>query len=67
MAVLAFLRRHPYVGAGVVLAAGMVVMLVLAARGNALTSSQLAFLVLATLALAVLCAWVMSWNSGDDA
>ena len=67
MSVLNFLRRRPYVSAGVVLAIGMAIMLVLAARDVGLRPSQFAFLVVATVVLAGLCAWIMSWDTSSDA
>jgi hypothetical protein len=56
------LRQHPRITAWAVLAAAMVVMLLLAARDVQLLPSQLAALVIATVALAGLCVWIIHWD-----
>ena len=56
------LRQHPRLTAWAVLAAAMVVMLLLAARDVQLLPSQLAALVIATVALAGLCVWIIHWD-----
>ncbi len=53
------LRGHPRLVAWAGLALGMVVMLLLAAKDVALQPSQLATLVIATIALAGLCVWII--------
>ena len=67
MYVLRYFARHPYMSVGIVLAVGMVIMLLLAARDVGLTSAQLAFLAVATVVVAGLCSWILSWESRDDA
>ena len=56
------LRQHPRLTAWAVLAAAMVVMLLFAARDVPLLPSQLAALVIATIALAGLCVWIIHWE-----
>jgi hypothetical protein len=67
MPVLGFLRRHPYVTAGIVLAVGMVIMLLVAAHDVGLTGTQLLFLALVTAIVGALCAWILRWDSRSDA
>jgi hypothetical protein len=56
------LREHPRLAAWAVLAAAMVVMLLFAAKDVPLLPSQLAALVVATIALAGLCVWIINWE-----
>ncbi|HSN73749.1 MAG TPA: hypothetical protein VL334_01510 [Anaerolineae bacterium] len=48
------------------LALGMVVVLALAARTVGFTAGQWAALVAATVALAGLCVWIISWESDES-
>jgi hypothetical protein len=57
---------HPRLAAWVGLGIGMVIILLIAARDVGLTFSQWLFLILATVGLAGLCVWIISWESGDD-
>ena len=59
-------KQHPYLTAWAVLAIGMVIMLLASSTHAGLLPSQLAFLVLATIALAGACVWIISWDSDDD-
>jgi hypothetical protein len=62
----AWAARHPRLAAWVVLAFGMVVILVVAARDVGLLWNQWLFLILATIGLAGLCVWIIGWESGDE-
>ncbi len=62
----AFAEKHPRLAAWVLLAIGMVIILIIAARDVGLLWNQWLFLILATIGLAGLCVWVISWESGDD-
>jgi hypothetical protein len=56
------LRQHPRLTAWAALALAMVVMLLFAAKDVPLLPSQLAALVIATIALAGLCVWIIHWE-----
>lgn len=62
MSVVDRLRQHPRLTAWAVLALGMVIMLLFAAKDVALLPTQLAALVIATIALAGLCVWIINWE-----
>ena len=62
----AFADKHPRVAAWILLAIGMVIILIIAARDVGLLWNQWLFLILATIGLAGLCVWIISWESGDD-
>ncbi len=55
---------HPGLVSWFVLALGMVVIVVLAARSVGFTPSQWAAVIVATIILAGLCVWIISWE--DD-
>ncbi len=55
-------RRHPQIVAWIVLAVGMVVTLLFAARGVGLLPGQMAALMATTIALAGLCVWIIGWD-----
>ena len=57
---------HPNLVSWLILAFGMVVIVVIAARNVGFTTSQWAALIAATIALAGLCVWIISWEGGDD-
>ena len=59
-----FWVEHPNLGSWAVLAVGMVVILVLTARTVGFTPPQWAALIVATILLAGLCVWIISWE--DD-
>jgi MFS superfamily sulfate permease-like transporter len=54
--------QHPRLLSWVVLALGMVVLLLYAAREVALTPSQLLVLVVATVLVAGACVWIIYWE-----
>ena len=57
-----FISSHPLVIAWVSLAIVMVAMLLFAAKDVEFLPSQLAVLVVATIALAGACVWIISWE-----
>ena len=58
--------RHPRLVMWAVLALGMVFILLWAARDVGLLAGQWAALIVATILLAGLCVWIISWNGDDD-
>jgi hypothetical protein len=57
---------HPNLVSWLILAVGMVIIVVIAARNVGFTTSQWAALIAATIALAGLCVWIISWEDGED-
>lgn len=53
---------HPYLVSWAILAIGMVAILLVASRDVALELSQRFWLVVATIGLAGLCVWILSWE-----
>ena len=68
MSFKAWIARHPRLTAWAVLAVGMVVILVWAARDVGLLPGQWAALIIATILLAGLCVWIIGWEKeeGDE-
>lgn len=62
-----FYERHPNLSAWVVLALGFVVVLAFSARDQGLVASQWFWLVVVTVAVAGLCAWIISWEADEPA
>jgi len=58
-------NKHPNLILWAALAVGMVIVLLVAARNVGFTAPQWAALVAATVALAGLCVWIISWEDGD--
>ena len=58
-------QRHPGLISWLVLAIGMVVIVAVAARDVGFSLPQWAALVVATVALAGLCVWIVSWEDSD--
>ncbi|MFZ2489752.1 MAG: hypothetical protein WAZ19_16720 [Anaerolineae bacterium] len=58
--------KHPNLVLWAVLAAGMVAILAFTARGVGFTASQWLALVVATIGLAGLCVWIISWESDEN-
>jgi hypothetical protein len=54
-----FVTRHPRLSAWIVLAIGMVIMLVIAARNVGLLPGQWVALIVTTIILAGLCVWII--------
>lgn len=60
--------RHPRLAAWLVLAVGMIVLLVIEAQDIGLMATQWGALIVATILVAGLCVWIVSWddnNQGD--
>ena len=62
VAIREFVVKHPRLVSWFVLALGMVIMLLWAARDVGLLPAQLAALVVATILLAGLCVWIIGWE-----
>lgn|GEM_PF-604517 len=58
-------EAHPNLTVWAVLAIGMLVILAWSARDVSLSGSQWFWLALATVALAGLCAWIISWEADE--
>ena len=61
-AIREFAGRHPRLVSWFVLALGMVIMLLWAARDVGLLFGQMVALVVATVLLAGLCVWIIGWE-----
>jgi hypothetical protein len=55
-------NEHPNLVSWVILAIGMVVIVIVAARNVGFQPGQWAALIAATIALAGLCVWIISWE-----
>ena len=62
VAIREFVSKHPRLVSWFVLALGMVIMLVWAAKDVGLMPGQMAALVMATILLAGLCVWIIGWE-----
>lgn len=62
----AWANRHPKLAAWALLAAGMVIVLIIAARDVGLLWNQWLFLIVATIGLAGLCVWIIGWESNEE-
>lgn len=60
-----FASQHPKLAAWIALAIGMVIILVWSAKDVGLLPTQLGALVVATIALAGLCVWIIGWESDE--
>lgn len=58
--------NHPNLLSWAALAAGMVVIVVVAARNVGFQPGQWAAIIAATVALAGLCVWIISWEDGAE-
>ena len=56
-------HKHPNLVMWAVLSVGMVIILLLAARDVGFTTAQWLALVVATVGLAGVCAWIIGWES----
>jgi K+ transporter len=59
-------NNHPNLVSWFALALGMVVIVALAARNVGFQPGQWAAIIVATIALAGLCVWIISWEDGAD-
>jgi hypothetical protein len=57
---------HPNLSSWTLLAVGMIVIVVLAARTVGFSAGQWAALIAATIGLAGLCVWILSWEDAGD-
>jgi hypothetical protein len=57
-----WISKHPRLVSWFVLALGMVIMLLWAARDVGLLATQMIALVVATILLAGLCVWIIGWE-----
>jgi K+ transporter len=57
---------HPRLAAWLVLSLGMVILLVIEARNVGLTAGNWIALVIATVLVAGLCIWIVSWEDVDE-
>ncbi len=57
-----FYQNHPVLSQWIVLAVGMVVILILAAKDQNFTLRQWLALITATVVLAGLCVWIINWE-----
>ena len=62
VAIREFVSKHPRLVSWLVLALGMVIMLLWAAKDVGLMPGQMAALVVATILLASLCVWIIGWE-----
>jgi hypothetical protein len=62
VAIREFVSKHPRLVSWFVLALGMVIMLLWAARDVGLLPGQMVALVIATILLAGLCVWIIGWE-----
>jgi hypothetical protein len=56
---------HPNLFSWAVLAVGMVIIVIVAARNVGFQPGQWAALIAATIGLAGLCVWIISWEDGE--
>jgi len=61
-AIREFVTKHPRLVSWFVLALGMVIMLLWAAKDVGLLPRQMVALVIATILLAGLCVWIIGWE-----
>lgn len=59
-------EQHPNLVSWVVLSIGMVAILVWSARDVGFTAGQWAALIVATVLLAALCVWIISWEEEEE-
>lgn len=59
-------NNHPNLVSWAALALGMVVIVIIAARNVGFQPGQWAAIILATVALAGLCVWIISWEDDAD-
>ncbi len=58
--------RHPRLVMWAVLAVGMVAILIWAAKDVGFLAGQWVALIVATILLAGLCVWIISWENGEE-
>ncbi len=60
------IERYPRITAWIVLAVGCIALLVYEARDVGLTAGNWIALIVATVAVAGLCIWIVSWEDKDE-
>jgi hypothetical protein len=65
MSVKVWVNRHPRLSMWAVLAVGMVIILIWSAKDVGLLAGQWAALIVATILLAGLCVWIITWENGE--
>lgn len=63
---IALIERWPRLSAWIVLSVGCIALLVYEARDVGLTTTNWIALILATIGVAGLCIWIVSWEDHDD-
>jgi len=66
MVIKEWVARHPRLTAWAVLAVGMVAILIWSVRNVGLEALQWAALIVATIALAGLCVWIIGWDDKEE-
>jgi hypothetical protein len=66
MSIREWTSRHPQLVSWAVLALGMVIILIIAARDVGLLPGQWAALIVATILLAGLCVWIIGWDGDEE-
>ncbi len=66
-ALLAFAEARPRLAAWIVLSLGIVILLVIEARDVGLLLGQWIALIVASVVVAGLCIWIVSWEDQDEA
>lgn len=66
MSIKTWAGRHPRLAMWAVLAVGMVIILIWAAKDVGLLPGQWAALIVATILLAGLCVWIINWEVDDE-
>jgi hypothetical protein len=66
MSIKNWVSRHPQLSAWAVLAVGMVIILIWAAKDVGFEPGQWAALIVATILLAGLCVWIIGWDTGEE-
>jgi protein-S-isoprenylcysteine O-methyltransferase Ste14 len=61
-----WISRHPRLAAWLVLAVGMVALLIIEARDVGLLLTQWVALIVATVLVAGLCIWIVSWEDNNE-
>ncbi len=57
-----FYQNHPIISQWIILAVGMVIILIVAAKDQGFNLKQWLALILATVILAGLCVWIINWE-----
>jgi hypothetical protein len=66
MSIKDWINRHPQLSMWAVLAIGMVIILVWAAKDVGFLAGQWLALIVTTILLAGLCVWIIGWDDDED-